>query len=454
MLRKPLLAILFASASVLGASPDEQTASIEHRSPDMRGRERAVWVRNLSPEPARVELLQDSVRLGTVDLGARATVRARGNVRGSLLVGRGAAPFAMLEAPPDAPGTDFEVYRREGGLRAPGWIGAVSSTRLIAGERGLASAPSSEESHGASRLSVVLALLSPRSAVSLHVSGDPRVYAAASVEPAAFRVDLGPASAREERSVEIEVLSGEATAALAVIDARGDALSPVAASSRIALAGGGGSGYYSARYSSNSTYANTPPFTYKVTGAPHNVCGDIYTTRNGVLQVTTGWICTDSLGQATKGPWTCSTNQTDTNTYIRWPDGSETSRSEHVCDQSFPIVRFDDSGHPPRTWTGPATDAAWGTGFDQTPIGWTNVQTYYQDNTTKLYYSPSSSCYCSSTKISAYGSVSPLAGFSVRWTAGWIPPASAHVSGRRYTWTVIVNDYFVYPNVSLDWPMP
>jgi hypothetical protein len=453
MLRKSFLAtVLFASTAVFGAPPDEQTASIDHASPEMRGQERVVWLRNLAPEPASVELFQDSVRLERVDLAAGATARAQGTIRGTFLLGRGTGSFVMLEAPADAAGTDFDVYRREAGVGAPGWAALSSSAPLAAGARALAMAPVPDEAAGASRLSAIVSLTSDRSAVSFRVSGDARVYSVAGAEPAMLRVDLGPISERGARTVEFEVLAGEAVAALAAVDAHGDAHGTVMASSRSALAGNGGFGYYSATYSTNTIYKNTPAFTYKVTGAPPSICGDILTTRNGVLQITANWICTDSLGNATKGPWTCSANQTDIDTFIRWHDASDTSHSNHICDQSVPTVHIDaPTSTPPRVFTGTATDAAWGTGFDQGPVGWTNVAAYFRDMNTGLFYSSSSGCYCSQTQTSWYGGISPIVGSNVRWTVT-PPPPSAHVAGHQYQWTMDkINDLFYATGASFAW---
>ena len=87
----------------------------------------------------------------------------------------------------------------------------------------------------------------------------------------------------------------------------------------------GGSGGYA--YFSNGVYdSKYTSYTYNVYGAPPNMCGTLNLIRNGNPETTSNWICTNASGQATKGPWTASTNQTGQFISIRWPNGTEHSR--------------------------------------------------------------------------------------------------------------------------------
>jgi hypothetical protein len=95
-----------------------------------------------------------------------------------------------------------------------------------------------------------------------------------------------------------------------------------------------------------------------------------------------------------------------------------------------------------------------GTGFDTGPVGWTNVRASYYDPVGGRYYSPTLGCYCSTTKVEVTGSISPIAGFNVRWTASFTPPASAHVHGRRYEWYATINDWFTPSTYTFAWAMP
>src|SRR5689334_8545574 len=74
-------------------------------------------------------------------------------------------------------------------------------------------------------------------------------------------------------------------------------------------------------------------FYYSVTGAPPSVCGTLHTLRNGSQLDSPSWICTNSSGDATMGPYSGSSNQTDQNIYIEWPDHSTTTGGTwHISD--------------------------------------------------------------------------------------------------------------------------
>jgi hypothetical protein len=191
-------------------------------------------------------------------------------------------------------------------------------------------------------------------------------------------------------------------------------------------------------------------FTYTITGAPPNVCGTLYTFRNGSQLIGPNWICTNSAGSATAGPWSGSSNQTDTNLYIQWPDGSRTSgHSFHVSDASPPTIWIDQPGGSgvPTAFSGGASDAQWGTGFNHCFNGWSSIRATFRNLSTGKY--GDSSGYNNSSPVTFFGSVSPFCayGFNVGWSVN-TPPPSAHVSGNSYRWCVQTWDLFYNSNLA------
>jgi len=78
-------------------------------------------------------------------------------------------------------------------------------------------------------------------------------------------------------------------------------------------------------------------YTFSVTGSPANTKGTLYKQiGSGNWVATPDWITTDSSGNATKGPWTCTNGIDDLaiDVYIKWPDGSITSEAQHSCNYS------------------------------------------------------------------------------------------------------------------------
>src|SRR5437763_16964763 len=97
-----------------------------------------------------------------------------------------------------------------------------------------------------------------------------------------------------------------------------------------------------AYFSNAINWSQSSDLYFTVTGGPASMCGDLVTTRNGSSLVSPGWICTDSSGNVTKGPWTWAntpSDQTDTNVHIDWANGSTTyATSDHVWDNTCPSV--------------------------------------------------------------------------------------------------------------------
>jgi len=203
----------------------------------------------------------------------------------------------------------------------------------------------------------------------------------------------------------------------------------------------GGYAYFSNSFHDGVYDCGYTSYTYNVYNAPPNVCGTLHIVRNGVEETTPGWICTDAQGQATKGPWTPSTNQTGQGIYIEWPCGGTTSGGDYKVDDVSPPVIWPNQtggvGAPiPTEFTGWGTDTQWGSGFNF--FDWSSLPTWFQNTTTSKYYDGAG--YYSDTPRYFYGTASPPAGgFSIIWGVAPPPPA-AHNSYDNYVWCVVGND--------------
>lgn len=200
----------------------------------------------------------------------------------------------------------------------------------------------------------------------------------------------------------------------------------------------------SASFNYTINYGGMPALYYTVTGGPPNTCGELNTYRNGSWLYGANWLCTDSAGNATKGPWTWAntpTDQTDEPAYIRWPDGSTTNNATHIwdksCSNTFRTTAGAVDGLSPLAYSGYATDAQWGAGFD---FGGSGISVF-QNLTTGKYWGPGLSGYTStsSTYLYVQASLSRVNRWRVNWTTSF-PPRSAHVSGNSYRWFTCVSD--------------
>lgn len=213
----------------------------------------------------------------------------------------------------------------------------------------------------------------------------------------------------------------------------------------------GGSGGYA--YFTNGVYdSRYTSYSYIVDGAPPNVCGELHIIRNGNTEVTPNWICTDSSGHASKGPWTGSKDQTGQNIYIKWPNGTQTVGGDYkVDDGSDPSILSNQTpgfGVPiPTSFNGSGSDVPWGTGFNFNlgpPYGSYLYATFrqIQANGSVKYYNGQG--YISDSEVKINGNASPPAGgFNISWSVT-APPSSAHNSTDTYEWCVYSKDRF-YP---------
>lgn len=200
-------------------------------------------------------------------------------------------------------------------------------------------------------------------------------------------------------------------------------------------ASGNGFADFSLGYNKNGT-----TYTFSVSGGPASTCGTLDLYRNGVHQVTPGWLCTDANGNATKGPWTATSDETVDHVFIQWPDGTSTNQTFHVSDVTKPTIRsYQRGGSPPSAYSGTATDAQWGSGFDYSPWAMVHVMATYKDTGTNKYWD--GSCYCSTSIWKFPISVTPVTQFSLTWAASSLP---TNTPGRPYQWCVSISDYIGY----------
>lgn len=180
---------------------------------------------------------------------------------------------------------------------------------------------------------------------------------------------------------------------------------------------------------------------FTVAGAPANTCGDLYSRRNTFGSTYTkeadDWICTNSSGSQTAGPW-YHYNQADDETsshYIDW--GSCTSPvAHHIWDVDPPAVSITSTA--PGNFAGSAVDDAWGAGFND---DWAYCYAEYYNATTQKWWD-----------LTGYnetaGPVYILCSFSgtpslnVSWytTTSQRPPLAHHNSGDHYYWRIKVWD--------------
>ncbi|HYG63025.1 MAG TPA: hypothetical protein VEL74_10620, partial [Thermoanaerobaculia bacterium] len=126
-----------------------------------------------------------------------------------------------------------------------------------------------------------------------------------------------------------------------------------------------------------TVFSATYPLYYYVDAGPANTCGELSSYRNGSWLFASGWLCTNGVGDSTKGPWyTANGNQTDNPLFIRWPDNSTTNNEWHIWDNNCPTATI--STRTSTTFAGGATDVQWGVCF----AAGAKITTYYRDLTT------------------------------------------------------------------------
>ncbi|HEX7180670.1 MAG TPA: hypothetical protein VF756_02420 [Thermoanaerobaculia bacterium] len=167
---------------------------------------------------------------------------------------------------------------------------------------------------------------------------------------------------------------------------------------------------------------------YTVDNAPANTCGDLWANRNGSgwqLEAV-DWLCTDSNGDAEKGPWSASSQSGDETAYVYIDYGTCTSPvRKHIWDLADPTVNITSSGGS--SFAGNASDGSWGAGFSSS---WASCLVKYYDSTDGFYWSP----YTGWNEIYPYvigTTINGMPSLSITWSANQVP---ATQTGHCYTW--------------------
>lgn len=193
-----------------------------------------------------------------------------------------------------------------------------------------------------------------------------------------------------------------------------------------------------ADYDHDINWHATATLYYTVTGAPASTCGDLWCSRNGsgFLLNAGNWICTDSMGSATKGPWYASNQTADetSNCYVDWHSCTSPVR-KHIWDITDPTATIN-SGYP-SSFSGTATDGAWGAGFSSS---WASCKTEFYDATPGIgkWWNFSTGSWTGTSPSYGPCLLSGMPSFNVTWSApsSSFPPLS---SGHHYYWKVLVN---------------
>ena len=213
-------------------------------------------------------------------------------------------------------------------------------------------------------------------------------------------------------------------------------------------------------------------FRFIVAGGPPNTCGEIHTLRNNSWVITGGWLCTDGSGYGVKGPWNVTSSmadQRDKPTFIKWPDGTQTTETWHVIDTTRPTPGINMAlWNYYHLFRGTATDGVWGSCFNNAwtyPFGGsTPFSVFYQDETTRAYWDDSNPAMCSGIGVlNCYVSASPryypattdLPANQTSCTVNWsrtLPYQLPCPTGHTCSINIRVNDIWGATEEKILWP--
>ena len=194
-----------------------------------------------------------------------------------------------------------------------------------------------------------------------------------------------------------------------------------------------------AYFNHNIDWPSTTPLYYTVAGAPPNICGDLWAYRNnGGWVKGEDWICTDSNGTATKGPWSSNPDDETASVYIDW--GTCISPvAQHIWDVGAPSA--DITSSVPGGFSGTATDEAWGAGFS---ASWSSCLVEYTQEptatTSRKWWTTTG--YTAGNQVFGFCSFSGMPSMNVTWSTNTFnrPAAQHHTPGATYVWKVWVFD--------------
>lgn len=430
------------------------------------------WEGSVEPETSKLVVYNLSARPAKAFLGSRAVsipadgvteIPAAGLGTGTLRL-RSAADLLVLQAREDFDAASVRIASGQSGqageklLREsvnPEW-----ARELIADgpnvRHGALGAVTVKSEDPTARVEVAVEFVASHSAVRIRqldaLGNEVTSVVASASRPVRWRASLGPVNG--ESRIELRTLQGEAqgTAAAVVEGAHSrTARSPIAPLEKV----GGGV----ADFVPDINWDRSPDLMFYVTGGPASVCGDLHISRNfATPTVTPGWICTNSSGNASAGPWTWA-NQNGTEyaeAYIVWSNGLSTNTAIHRWDKTPPTAAITSSGGSPAPISFSGTGNDVGAGFSSS---WgSSCSNYFYDWTTDDYWDPSSNQYINAHfPVHVACTISGMPSTSVNWSQSQIPPGFAHKSGHCYEWAVFLyesSESTAYGNAKINFCVP
>jgi len=422
MFRKKFL--ILAAALFIGEGFSLADSRLQILLPEKLGPTEAhrLWAWNLGEEPSDVVVKPSTAATVRVEPGEAVEVSefqgAEWAEDAAVLLVAAPRNFDPHELVIDEARVTLQKERRRlrASVQRPPWAAGLLA---MAGKGHLGQGESAEvpietDSDGRVRLA---AALEKGSAVRVVVKNDQgealKSFSMTSGAPVRLQVDLGSAEELGGTRLALQVHSGRVVAGLAHRD--GGGLRQIVASSVVCS---------SSVSPSNVIYSGS--YSYSVSGCPANTCGELNILRNGNWEFTGTWICTDSSGNATKGPWNWSdkaSDETGDPIFIRWPGaGSPTTDNTFIivdkqCAQTY---RDSAGGSPPSNFAGHATDNTWGAGFD---FGG-QCTCYFRDLT--------------NSSLSTYPTASVTR--VDRWYVSWSCTVPSTISGHQYDWFACCHD--------------
>lgn len=191
-----------------------------------------------------------------------------------------------------------------------------------------------------------------------------------------------------------------------------------------------------AYFNHDINWPGTSSLYFTVAGAPPNTCGDLYANRNGggYQLNAAGWICTDSNGTATKGPWSSNLDDETAYVYVDWGTCTSPIR-KHIWDVDPPTSTITSSC--PSGFSGSASDDTWGAGFDD---DWTVCEGEFYNETAGRWWNPSTSSYSSTFPIYVNCTCIGMPSMNITWSCSSKPDLNDHVAGNDYLWRAWVHD--------------
>ena len=431
------------------------------------------WEGTVEPQASKIVLHNLSPRAANAYLGSKVVSVPADGAAEMGTAGLGAGPLRLrssahllvVQAADDFDSGSLEIERKAsvqpGQAKLLPRFGRPDWTRELVTNgpnvrHGATGAISVKSDDPTARVEVAVEFVAPHSSVRIRqldtLGNEMTSVVASASKPVRWRASLGPVNG--ESRIELQTLRGESQGTAAVtVDGAAAERSPVAP---VVKSGGG-----LAEFTPDINWQYSPSLTFTVTGGPASVCGDLYTSRNyGAYVKSPGWICTNSSGNASAGPWTWANQSGDEigYAYIIWSNNLSTNTAVHIWDKTGPTATITSpvASPVPTAFYGTGSDGTYGAGFSSS---WgSSCSSYFYDETWDNYWDPSSNRY-----INAYFpyhvpcTISGMPSHSVSWSQSQIPPGYAHISGRCYEWGVFLYEsnesaYYGYDTINFCIP--